>query len=597
MKQRLKAFFLVALSTILCCQPVFATLPQDDVIDYYDKNGIYYYNPEGSNDACNSSATTLSGSTTAEKIWNFYIQNGFTDAQAAGILGNAMAETTLEPTRSSSGSHWGLYQWSDGRQASLFSKISEAGLSQYTSSEYWPAGASEKIPESDFDKLLQIELEFSISENSFNWQDEIKKQNQPEAAAEVFLTLFERAVGGSDPIKYYSPFIGIKYQATSKRRDYASEYFKEYSGKGTTVSGATSSAEEGANLSIIGDSIAFMSEKEIFDKFPELIKSDFNAISGRTWKEGINTVKSTKLKDTVVFALGTNSADISDNQLLNALVAIGSDKKIVLVTNYDKNDSKKYESNNSKFLEYAKNNSNIIIADWEGTVNKNPDMYLADNIHPNESGKELFAETIYTAINSNTNENGCSVNGEFTSLVKAYAWPEYHAAPYTNRMPDYAEAVTTSISEGRYVGGSINGVPGIDCGGFVTILVQNSGLASDYNDTKGATDTQEAWVKSHNWTLLNGSSSQYVDTSILQAGDVAFSNGHTFIYVGEISGFNSTIASASYGQSSARAPMAGHEDLLYGNGTIVRWYRNPQYSSGSGSNLKTNLQNKTYKEE
>jgi hypothetical protein len=159
-------------------------------------------------------------------------------------------------------------------------------------------------------------------------------------------------------------------------------------------------------------------------------------------------------------------------------------------------------------------------------------------------------------------------------------------------MPDYANAVSQSISEGRYVGGSINGVPGIDCGGFVTILVQNSGLEPNYNDTKGTTDVQEAWVKSHNWTLLNSSASVPVDTSILQAGDVAFSNGHTFIYVGEIPGFDSNIASASYGQSSARAPMAGLEDLHHGNGSVVRWYRNPQFTSGNGTNYKQNLQNK-----
>jgi hypothetical protein len=164
-------------------------------------------------------------------------------------------------------------------------------------------------------------------------------------------------------------------------------------------------------------------------------------------------------------------------------------------------------------------------------------------------------------------------------------------------MPEYANAVTTSISEGRYVGGSINGIPGIDCGGFVTILTQNSGLATDYNDTKGDTDTQEAWVKSHNWTLLNSNSSTAVDTSILQAGDIAFSSGHTFIYVGEIDGFDSNIASASYGQSSARAPMAGHESLVFGNGVTVRWYRKPNYSSNDGTDYKTNLKNKVYDED
>lgn len=594
MKLIAKKISLSFIIAILICQPTFAVIPNEDILDYFDTNGIYYYNPDGSNDLCNSSSTTLTGDSTEEKIWNFFIQNGFTDAQAAGILGNAMAETTLEPTRSSSGSHWGLFQWSGGRQASLFSKLSEKGLSKYTSSEYWPAGASKKIPESDFDQILQIELEHTISEYEYNWQEEIKKQNQPEAAAEVFLTLFERAVGGSDPIKYYSPFMGIKYQATSKRRDYAREYFDEYSGKGAVVSGAANTAENGENISIIGDSITLGSKDAILKKFSDISSSDIYAENGRTWDAGVDLAKNITLKEYVVFALGTNTANLTDEQLSNALTAIGTDKKIVLVTNYSVSDSSIYDSNNEKFLNYAKNNSNIIVADWKTTVSKNSDLYMNDDVHPNTSGQTLFAETLYDAINSNTNENGCSVNGEFTALVKGYAWPEYHPAPFTNRMPDYADAVTTSISEGRYVGGSINGVPGIDCGGFVTILVQNSGLEPEYNNYKGNTDYQEAWVKDNNWTLLNSSASTPVDTSILQAGDVAFTNGHTFIYVGEIDGFDSTIASASYGQSSARAPMAGHESPIYGNGTTVRWYRKPNYTTNDGTSLGTNLKNKTH---
>ena len=593
----MKKIIFSILAALLICQPVFATIPNEDVLDYFDKNGIYYYNPDGSNDLCNSSATTLSGSDVPEKIWNFYIENGFTDAQVAGILGNGMVETGLEPTRASNSTYWGLFQWSYGRKETLFSKLREAGLEKYTSSEYWPSGGYKKIPESDLDKLLKIELEDTLADNYLDWQGELKKQNEPEAAAEVFLTLFERAVGGTDEILYYAPFVGIKYQGTKKRREYAREYFDKYSGKGTVTSGGTGAVENGKNLSIIGDSITVRSNLKILEKFSELSSEDIDAKSGRGWDEGVEIAKTMDLNDTVIFALGTNTKNLTDDQITNALNAIGTDKKIVFVTNYDKTNESIYDSNNEKFLSVAKKNSNIIVADWKTTVSKSPDTYMADYVHPNEAGETLFAETLYDAINSNTNENGCSVSGEFTSLVKAYAWPEYHKAPYTNRMPDYAQAVTTSISEGRYVGGSVNGVPGIDCGGFVTILAQNSGLASDYNDTKGATDTQEAWVKSHNWTLLNSSTSTAVDTSILQAGDIAFTNGHTFIYVGEIDGFDSNIASASYGSSSARAPMAGHESLISGNGSIVRWYRKPDFTTSNGTSLKTNIENKVYDED
>ena len=66
----LKTTFLI-ITAIITVTPTYAALPSDDVLDMYNKNGIYYYNPEGSADNCNTSSTTLAGSDTAEKIWNF----------------------------------------------------------------------------------------------------------------------------------------------------------------------------------------------------------------------------------------------------------------------------------------------------------------------------------------------------------------------------------------------------------------------------------------------------------------------------------------------------------------------------------------------
>ena len=575
---------LLILVAIITTTPTYAALPSDDILDMYNKNGIYYYNPEGSEDDCNTSSTTLSGSDTAEKIWNFFIQQGFNDAQAAGLLGNGMAESGLGPTRASNSSYFGLFQWGGGRKDALFKKFQDAGLIKYTSTEYWGADADKKIPPADFDKLLQIELEHTMEENDLNWQEELKKANTPELAAEIFLTLFERAVGGDQEILYYAPYAGRLYQGTKARRDFAKEFYDKYAGKGVQSTGGVSgNAENGKNVTIIGDSITVGSKDALMKKFPDISESDINGRVSRPWGEGNTIAKSMSLKDIVVFALGTNSSGLTKAQVEETISIIGANRTIVLVTNYDGNNQNQFTSNNNLFKELAKSNSNIIVADWAETVAQNPETYLySDKVHPNAAGAELFAETIWKAINANTNENGCSVNGEFQALVLGYAWPEYHPAPWHDRMPAYAEAVTQSISEGRYVGGSVAGVPGIDCGGFVTILVQNSGLAPDYNDGRGATDAQEAWVKSHNWQLINSSAGTKVDTSLLQPGDVAFSSGHTFIYVGEIPGFDSVIASASYSTHGAgRAPMAGKEDLTFGNGAIVRWYRNPDFHPGS----------------
>lgn len=575
----------ILLITLVLSSPLYAI--DDSVLDMFDQNGIYYYNPDGDN-GCVSTATTLKGNNTVEKVWNFFIEQGFNDAQVAGILGNAQAESGFSPTRSSSGSFWGIFQWGGGRKDNVQNKIREAGLEQYLDSQYWPAGADEKIPAADYDALLQIELEYTMSEQDYDWQNELKTSNTPEEAAEIFLVLFERAVNGESEVLYYAPFAGLLYQGTAIRREAATAFYKQYSGNGSMAS-VSPTATKGADVTIIGDSLAVGATSAFVEKFSELPTTNINAAVSRTWNEGLSILNSFNLQDTttkinyVVFALGTNSPNLTNEDINSAIKALNTDQKIVFVTNYGTAD---YSSNNNLLKEAANNNTNVIIADWATTVAKSPELYLAsDGIHLNSAGSNLYAETIFKAINSNTNDNGCSVSGEFVSLVKSYAWPEYHAAQYVERMPAYANAVTVSLSEGRYVGGSVAGVPGIDCGGFVTILTQNSGLEPKYNTSPaGTTTSQEKWVIDNGWTLLNANNTTAIDTGILQAGDIAFSggtsyqnNGHTFIYVGTISGFDSVIASASYSYdgSGGRAPMAGKEDLIkdYTDGTFVRWYR------------------------
>ena len=580
LKRILKFLSLSVLCTVLISQSTFAVIPDEKTLDYYDNNGIYYYNPVGHyGDKCNSTATRLPGDNVKEKIWNYFIDAGFDDVQTAGIVGNGMAESGLTPTRSTTGAYWGIFQWGP-RRPDLWALMEEAGLGQYTSSEYWGAGAEELIPENDLDAIIKLELDFLMSPVDNSWIDAIQDATSPEMAAEIFLTTFERAVNGDDPITLYGPFMGLLYQGTTARRNFARETYDEYSGHGVS-SGAISQGEDGQDVTIIGDSITVGSKSALLNKFSYLTDEQIDARVSRPWNEGLEVASRMDLKDVVVFALGTNNPAPAVNQNdIDRLLAITGDRVVVLVTNYG---PAGYDTNNELFRSLAKENNNIIVADWEAEVSKDPSKYLAsDMVHPNAEGTELFAQLIYDAING-AYRNGCSVGNDFTELVLAYAWPEYHPAPFVDRKPAYAEAVETSLSEGRYVGGFARGVRGIDCGGFVTILVQNSGLEPEYNSNPaGATERQEQWVQEHNWTLLNSDEGTPVDTSILQAGDVAFSSGHTFIYVGEIPGFESTIASASIGESSARAPMAGLESPITGNGAVVRWYRNPNYNPTTG---------------
>jgi len=170
--------------------------------------------------------------------------------------------------------------------------------------------------------------------------------------------------------------------------------------------------------------------------------------------------------------------------------------------------------------------------------------------------------------------SGCldATSGDVAALqatVKKYAWPEYHRPGYVTLKPEYAEAVGKAVTAGGYVGGIR--YRGVDCGGFVTRVMIDSGFEPEYNAQKGPTATQKQWLDA-NWTSLGNGAS--IDTATLQPGDVAMLPGHTFMFAGtNIDGFGTTtsgwkgVASASLDE---RAPMAGIEDL---SSAKVTWYR------------------------
>lgn len=163
-----------------------------------------------------------------------------------------------------------------------------------------------------------------------------------------------------------------------------------------------------------------------------------------------------------------------------------------------------------------------------------------------------------TNATSTSNDNcggtgGAPAGGSFDELTLSYAWPTYKGLT-VDATPGWVNAYTTARAAGRYVGGTT--YPGIDCGGFVTTLIVDSGFDKTYNhgslikDGAGYTPIQYAWLR-ENWQSLGMGSS--IDTATLQKGDVAIRAGHTFIYVGDIPGFGSKLASASLDE---RAPMA-----------------------------------------
>lgn len=76
--------------------------------------------------------TSLEGNSNAEKIFNFFTKQGLTPAQAAGMVGNFFAESSLDPTKLNPNDKGlpseGLAQWRGDRQAQLKSFAASQGL-------------------------------------------------------------------------------------------------------------------------------------------------------------------------------------------------------------------------------------------------------------------------------------------------------------------------------------------------------------------------------------------------------------------------------------------------------------------------------------
>lgn len=200
------------------------------------------------------------------------------------------------------------------------------------------------------------------------------------------------------------------------------------------------------------------------------------------------------------------------------------------------------------------------------------------NIEQAAITRSKSAQDILTTLASQStgggNTGSCldTTSGDVSALqatVKLYAWPEYHPSGYVTLKTEYSDAVNKAIAAGGYVGGIQ--YKGVDCGGFVTRVMIDSGYEPDYNSSKGATTAQRAWLD-QNWQNLGSGSS--IDTATLKPGDVAMKPGHTFMFAGtNIDGFGTAtagwkgVASASLDE---RAPMAGLESIT---DSSVTWYR------------------------
>lgn len=605
----MKRLSLILSILVLLYQPAVLALSPEQRKLY--QSGVRYFDIEQCQPATSS---TLSGDDNIAKIFNFFVGKGLTDYQAAGIMGNMQHESSYEPrkmqnvfndaneedafakgliTKVTPGDG-GLVEGADLNLDRLRGSTVGWGLVQFTPPNYMvePTLAEGKNPSE-----LGVQLEFI-------WQqlegqgpapqkaagDALKAAANVAEATLAFEVKYERHAGDPQP-----------------ERIVEAERILELAKSGgiSTTDTATSSGGS-KNVYILGDSITVGAAQQYTEKFPSNgITPTISAVGGRSWttpgSPDIGAVGTTgtgrdalqqdaasvKAAGGIVIALGTNGL-LSGNpidEVIRAVKDINPDAPIwwVNVASGPVGSQGVVDFNNALKEKQAAGEINVVdwaqVADPGGNgTNNSAGLLGGDGIHPNTDGTSRLTDLVVSAVGQGIGNskatNGCGETtssaggGNAIATALEYAWPDYRGKPYTEQKPEYKAAIDKAIAEGRYVGGN----RGNDCGGFVTTVMIDSGFEPGYNNggKGGNTYIQEDWTKA-NWQLLP----TVTDSSQLSPGDVAFYDGHTFLYVGKQDGFETEVASASVGSAGGvRSPMAGMEDLFTDpSGNPLRWYR------------------------
>lgn len=180
----------------------------------------------------------------------------------------------------------------------------------------------------------------------------------------------------------------------------------------------------------------------------------------------------------------------------------------------------------------------------------------------------------------------CSTSSEvdvaaLQNLVKEWVWKKDESGwNTTQKKPAYNTVIERRKQDGKYVGSN-----GIDCGGFVTTLMQESGWDPDYNtNPSGNTTRQREYLQSSpKWdevtsTIHSNSDAKPGDVLIkdYEEGNAAGDGWHhTLVYIGKVEGFNySEMAEAG---QDIYAPSEGKlVDIMYWVNQGFHVFRNNQ---------------------
>ena len=154
-------------------------------------------------------------------------------------------------------------------------------------------------------------------------------------------------------------------------------------------------APTGPEISAVGDSVMLASLPELDAAFPGIA---VDAEVSRGMGVGVGLVDDQlargELRRVVVVGLGTNGP-VDPSDLENLHRAVGG-RPLVLVNAHAERDW--IPGVNTTLAEFASAHRGVVVADWTGAVTGVEGALAGDDIHPNPSGGEIYAESVRRAL-------------------------------------------------------------------------------------------------------------------------------------------------------------------------------------------------------
>lgn len=178
----------------------------------------------------------------AKMMWDYLIQLGFTEQAAAGVLGNAIQESSCDPNAHTNGTdYYGTFQWAS---TGSFASPKEMGRWEWCQSWCNSAGVDYKTIDGQV-KFMMYEFPGQGSKVTLG---ELASSTDIELVTEAFVAWYERATTdktSDDTLLITDVFTktgGKRFQEVAARRNYAKDAFNTFSKSAVkyTIGGATS---------------------------------------------------------------------------------------------------------------------------------------------------------------------------------------------------------------------------------------------------------------------------------------------------------------------------------------------------------------------